>query len=129
MGNDRLQKAAAILKDASEEDLEKIGRLAWDMLRDLRKRSAQMAMLDFSVGDEVENVRGGRRLPVGVLGRVDKIGDRMLSVDFGEFGQWRIAPSLVKKTGKKAKPPKARKPLFGHHEVDPEIVAARKGMV
>lgn len=80
------------------EDLHRTARFLWDEYRARLKSRARQAVLQYSEGDKVVTVgRGTRRLPVGAKGTVVKVSKSTLSVDFEQYGPWKVHPEFLKK--------------------------------
>lgn len=87
----------------SDEMLESFAKSLWDEVRNRQRTRSKVAAMEFSVGSLVENRRNSRRLPIGSIGKVTRVGSSKVSVDFGIYGQWNCPGDFLKKAEKGAK--------------------------
>ena len=93
-----------IRRVSNEEDIKKIADASIARHREVISREAKKATLDLSVGDEVrikDEEFKGRRTKVfrlyGKTGKVTKVNNKTVSVDFGNFDKWKVTATMVEK--------------------------------
>lgn len=106
--------------------LESLVKTLWDEVRTRHRRTAKSAALAFEPGELVENRRHSRRLPIAAIGRVVRRAGSKLLVDFGAYGSWNCPGDYLKHAAQGAK---VTKKYGSMGEVDPELLAARRGRV
>jgi hypothetical protein len=87
------QEVAELLQRGySGEDVEAAAHLLNDEARRLRARACALALVEFRPGDlvTVKAENGSRRLPAGIVGKVERLGQKNVSVDFGAHLKWRV---------------------------------------
>ena len=126
-----LKKQVLDLMDNSAVTEEEF-REVFEALRDLfRHRQAEMgrrAARNFSAGDVVVLTKNiGRRLPSGVVGKIEKINPKYIHVDFGTYGLWRVFGTDLKvaPAGTKFKKNKLEMVSFDKDEDESERRMAR----
>ena len=95
---DAMVQAMELAEKLSDENL----RVALDVLRlECRrriKRAAQMAAMYLNVGDDIEMIKAGRKLPGGARGHVSEVRrSGRIGVHFDDHGFWSVDATLVRK--------------------------------
>jgi len=115
---DFTKKVAALFHGVpppSPEDIEEafhfIRAFIRDRLNDARRNAERKALAQFSSGDlvAVKMKHGSRRLPGGAVGRIKRFNSKTLTVDFGDWREWRIPASFVEPAPKGARVSKMEK--------------------
>ncbi len=92
----RKQALDAAGKLTDEELLEFISSLV-DIHRGRAKVASYRAQQQFRTGDEVENVKHGRKLPIGARGHVTGLVGARELVHFPDFGTWQVDATTIRK--------------------------------
>lgn len=73
-------------------EVEGAAKALWDLFRRMRRNESAKALWSFRVGQKVKLVgeRDSYRLPKGSIGKVVRLGQTNVTVDFGEYKTWRI---------------------------------------
>jgi hypothetical protein len=77
------------------DEVEEAARFLCDRAKALRRRENAKALVQFEPGDlvVVKGEHGSRKLPAGIVGKVERLGQKNVLVDFGVHRKWRV-PAL-----------------------------------
>ena len=82
--------------ELSVEELTQLSKAVNLIARERFRQTAVVHLAQFAPGDTVVVTHGSRRLPLGSEGRVERLGSKNVSVDFGIFRTWRIPAQWLK---------------------------------
>ena len=94
---DVLRQIAQWAERVSDEELRGVLELLTAEYRGRLRRATQRAAAGLQPGDEVQNLKPGRRLPLGARGRVVHLTRSRVHVDFGEHGTWSVPATAIAK--------------------------------
>jgi len=98
-------------------------------VKNAQKQKDAEAMGAFSIGDlvVVTEERGSRKLPAGIVGKIERFGLKNVSVDFGAYRKWRVpaswlefAPAGSTFAGSNVRLPRPRRQKF-YEETPPHL--------
>lgn len=92
------EKVAGLLtKDVPLDEIEAAARFLFSRAKELNRRENARALDKFGPGDLVTLLpeQGTRRLPAGIIGKVERLGFKNISVDFGAYRKWRVPASWL----------------------------------
>lgn len=107
--DEALRQIAELAAKLSDEDLRALLEYLSADYKTRIKVAAQKAALGLRQGDEVENVRGGRKLPAGARGHVSEVRGGKVVVHFPDYGAWTVDATMIRKVGDGSKPPALEK--------------------
>lgn len=87
--------------DMTASELDEAARALWDEAKFRREQMDRAVISTFRRNAVVEFIgSNSRRLPKGSIGKVVKVMQRNVRVDFGIYGPWRVNGSLLKLAAK-----------------------------
>jgi hypothetical protein len=82
-------------RDAAE--IEEAYRFLREVHKNANDHAVRAAVLSFRVGEKVQVIpaKGTRRLPALAVGRVERLGQKNLTVNFGKYLTWRVPATFL----------------------------------
>ena len=97
ISEEKLQGFANLIHGTTDEELKALLSLANDENRSRLERIDRLKVLTFRPGETVKNLKGSRRLQLGLQGKVIRVANTTILVNFGEAGTWRMPATLIDK--------------------------------
>jgi len=100
-----MSTVASLFAEAAQLDdagLEKLTHLLLGERKVRLTRSARQGLAEYRVGDLVAMDHDCKMLLKGTVGKVLKVNQVRMKIDFGRFGRWNAYPSMVKPLAGKA---------------------------